>query len=64
MQEAESKIRKEAKIKNKRRDVKMSELIVMLTNNDVTVPDAMETFESVKDLPVKYWGFKEWYLRR
>lgn len=37
----------------------MSELIVMLTNNDVTVPDAMETFESVKDLPVKYWGFKD-----
>lgn len=37
----------------------MSELIVMLTNNDVTVPDAAETFESCKDMPVKYWGFKD-----
>lgn len=37
----------------------MSELIVMLTHNDVTVPDAMETFLSCKDLPVKYWGFKD-----
>ena len=37
----------------------MSELIVMLTNNDVTVPDASETFDSCKDLPVKYWGFKD-----
>ena len=37
----------------------MSELIVMLTHNDVTVPDAMETFPACKDLPVKYWGFKD-----
>ena len=37
----------------------MSELIVMLTHNDVTVPDAMETFLACKDLPVKYWGFKD-----
>lgn len=37
----------------------MSELIVMLTNNDVTVPNAFETFEECKDLPVRYWGFKD-----
>lgn len=37
----------------------MSELIVMLTHNDVTVPNALEVFESCKDLPVKYWGFKD-----
>ena len=34
-------------------------LIVMLTNNDVTVKDAYEIFESCKDLDeVQYWGFK------
>ncbi|MCB7067837.1 hypothetical protein LI031_28735, partial [Enterocloster citroniae] len=37
----------------------MSELIVMLTHNDVTVPDALEVFLACKDLPVKYWGFKD-----
>ena len=37
----------------------MSELIVMLTHNDVTVPNALEVFDSCKDLPVKYWGFKD-----
>ena len=37
----------------------MSELIVMLTHNDVTVKDAQEVFESCADLPVKYWGFKD-----
>ena len=37
----------------------MSELIVMLTNNDVTVPNALETFQECKDLPVRYWGFKD-----
>lgn len=35
-----------------------SELIVMLTQNDVTVPHALDTFEACKDLPVKFWGFK------
>ncbi len=38
--------------------VKMSELIVMLTYNDVTVENAKEVFDSCKDLPVSYWGFK------
>lgn len=33
-------------------------LIVMLTHNDVTVPNAYEIFESSKDLEVQHWGFK------
>jgi hypothetical protein len=35
------------------------ELIVMLTHNDKTVPDAIEVFEAAKDAPAAYWGFKE-----
>ena len=35
------------------------ELIIMLTHNDVTVPNALEVFESCKDLPAKRWGFKD-----
>lgn len=35
------------------------ELIIMLTYNDVTVPNAMEVFESCKDLPAQRWGFKD-----
>lgn len=35
------------------------ELVVMLTHNDKTVPDAIEVFEAAKDSPAKYWGFKE-----
>ena len=31
----------------------------MLTNNDITVPDAEEIFEECKDLPAKKWGFKD-----
>ena len=34
-------------------------LILMFTQNDVTVPDAIDYFEKVKDLPVDYFGFKE-----
>ena len=34
-------------------------LIVMLTNNDETVENANEIFESCKDLEVEYWGFKD-----
>lgn len=33
-------------------------LIVMLTHNDQTVKDAIEVFDSSKDLNVKHWGFK------
>ena len=36
-----------------------SNLIVMLTHNDKTVHNALEVFESCKDLPVNYWGFKD-----
>jgi len=35
-----------------------SKLIVMLTNNDKTVQDAIEVFDSSKELPVQFWGFK------
>ena len=34
-------------------------LILMFTLNDVTVPDAQQYFEMVKDLDVDYYGFKE-----
>ena len=33
-------------------------IIVMLTYNDRTVEHALEVFESCKDLPVEFWGFK------
>jgi hypothetical protein len=36
-----------------------SNLIVMLTHNDKTVHNALEVFESCKDLPVNFWGFKD-----
>ncbi len=35
-----------------------SQLIVMLTQNDVTVENADEVFDSCKDLPIRFWGFK------
>lgn len=35
------------------------DLIIMLTNNDITVSNAAEVFESCKDLPAKKWGFKD-----
>ncbi len=34
-------------------------LIVMLTHNDRTVPNAAEIFEACKDTKAEYWGFKE-----
>jgi hypothetical protein len=36
-----------------------SNLIVMLTYNDVTVSDALDVFEKAKELPVPFWGFKD-----
>lgn len=36
-----------------------SEIIIMLTWHDKTVENAREAFEQCKDLPVKYWGFKD-----
>lgn len=35
------------------------ELIVMLTHHDQTVSNAIEMFETMKDLPVQHWGFKD-----
>jgi hypothetical protein len=34
-------------------------LIVMLTHQDETVPDSLQIFERLKDLPVQHWGFKD-----
>lgn len=34
-------------------------LIVMLTHNDRTVPDAPEIFEECRDAKARFWGFKE-----
>lgn len=36
-----------------------SQIIIMLTHDDRTVKNAHEVFEACKDLPVKYWGFKD-----
>ena len=38
---------------------RIPELVVMLTHNDRTVPDAIEVFEAAKDSKAKFWGFKE-----
>ena len=38
---------------------KIPELIVMLTWHDKTVESAIEVFESARDAPAKFWGFKE-----
>jgi hypothetical protein len=35
------------------------ELIVMLTNQDRTVPNARKLFREASILPVQYWGFKD-----
>jgi hypothetical protein len=35
------------------------ELIVMLTHEDKTVPNALELFQRTKDYPIRYWGFKD-----
>lgn len=35
------------------------EVIVMLTHNDVTMPNAREIFRDAADLPATYWGFKD-----
>ena len=34
-------------------------MIVMLTNHDKTVKNALELFEDCKNLPVEHWGFKD-----
>ena len=42
----------------------LDKIIVMLTNNDVTVENAYEVFDACKDLPIKNWGFKDVGLPR
>lgn len=37
----------------------LDKIIIMLTHNDKTVPNAIELFEENKDLPIQYWGFKD-----
>ena len=40
------------------------ELIVMLTRNDLTVPDAYRIFDECKGSKAKYWGIKEKPLKK
>jgi hypothetical protein len=35
------------------------EFIFMLTHHDVTVPDALEVYDAIRDLPLRYVGFKD-----
>lgn len=37
----------------------LDKIIIMLTHNDQTVPNAQEIFDSCKDLPIRKWGFKD-----
>ena len=37
----------------------LDKIIIMLTHNDKTVPNAIEIFEENKDLPIQNWGFKD-----
>jgi hypothetical protein len=39
--------------------MKAANPIIMLTHNDVTVPDAIELFEQCKDIPITNWGIKD-----
>lgn len=41
-----------------------SKLIVMLTNHDITVENALDVFRECRDLPVEHWGFKNVGLQR
>lgn len=36
-----------------------AQIIIMLTHNDQTVRNALEVFEESKDLPIRFWGFKD-----
>lgn len=39
--------------------MKRPELIVMLTYNDYTIPNAVEIFAACRESPARYWGAKE-----
>lgn len=36
-----------------------TQLVIMLTHNDLTVKNAGEVFDECKDLPISCWGFKD-----
>ena len=38
---------------------KISEPVIMLTHNDITVGNAPELFSQLCSCPVEYWGIKE-----
>ncbi|GKH30799.1 4-hydroxythreonine-4-phosphate dehydrogenase [Faecalicatena contorta] len=42
----------------------LDKIIIMLTHNDKTVPNAIELFEENSDLPIQYWGFKDVGMER
>ncbi|WP_243207195.1 hypothetical protein [Mediterraneibacter hominis] len=42
----------------------LDKIIIMLTHNDKTVPNAIEFFEENKDLPIQFWGFKDVGMER
>lgn len=42
----------------------LDKIIIMLTHNDKTVPNAIEVFEENKDLPIQFWGFKDVGMER
>ncbi len=37
----------------------MLQFIFMLTNHDATVPDALAVYDEIRDLPLRYVGFKD-----
>ena len=37
----------------------MSHFILMLTENDATVSDAIATYDNLRDSPLRYVGFKD-----
>ena len=55
----EQKIERIPKRKKKTTMQKTPTLTVMLTYNDLTASNAYEIFDSCKDSPAEFWGFKE-----
>lgn len=41
------------------KDQDKPELIVMLTHQDKTVPDALDLFQRAREYPITHWGFKD-----
>lgn len=53
-----------ANVIKRRRKHMNPEIIIMLTNNDITVTNAEEVFESCKDLPAKSGVLKTLVFQR